>query len=219
MTACSGRRRPDASTASRRQRGLADQLRLLRDPGRTRSTRAPRCCSSTGCSSRRTSRRTSTTSATRCRCTGTEAAYEEIVADYPQCVVTVDDLRGPQLPQRQRGQDPGARRGLDRREGGDDDSDVHSASRRTAEAAPRTGAARATPPRRAGTGCGPGCRCPARSGCRCSSSRRCCCSRAVVRHHRHAWQPALRHLAGQREGVCRPRVPQSGRALAWSTRR
>ena len=42
---------------------------------------------------RRTSSRTSTTSATRCRCTGTETAYEEIVASMPQCIVTVDDLK------------------------------------------------------------------------------------------------------------------------------
>ena len=41
-------------------------------PTRSRSTRntpAPHCCSSTTCCARRTSRRTSTTSATRCRCT------------------------------------------------------------------------------------------------------------------------------------------------------
>ena len=39
---------------------------------------------------------------------GTEATYQEIVADYPECTVTVEDLAPqPLLHQRQRGQDAG----------------------------------------------------------------------------------------------------------------
>ena len=58
----------------------------------TPSTPAPHCCSSTTCCGRRTSRRTSATSATRCRCTAPRTSTRRSSRDYPACKVTVDDL-------------------------------------------------------------------------------------------------------------------------------
>ena len=74
------------------KRGHAGQLRLLRDPGQRAAPRHRAAVHRLHAPARRTSRRTSTTSATRCRCRAPRPTYEEIVADYPQCVVTVDDL-------------------------------------------------------------------------------------------------------------------------------
>ena len=59
----------------------------------TPSTRAPRCCSSTGCSSPRTRRRTSSTSAIRCRTRAATRTFSGLVKDEPSINVTVDRSR------------------------------------------------------------------------------------------------------------------------------
>ena len=101
---------------------------------------------------------------------GTEATYEEIVADYPECTVTVEDLSPqPLFHQRQRGQDAGPRRRLHGNEGRSMTICDYRDAPQSATEADRRGP-------RAGSGCGPGCWCRAPSGCRCSSSPRCCCS-------------------------------------------
>ena len=114
------RRRPDASTASR---WPARARRSTRTATRSRQTAAApghrAAVHRLDAQARRTSSRTSTTSATRCRCKGTETAYEEIVASMPQCVVTVDDLKKDlNFRNGTAAAGTGARQRLDRREGG-----------------------------------------------------------------------------------------------------
>ena len=116
---------------------------------------------------------------------GTEDVYEELVADYPECQVTLEDLEhGPLLRQRQRRRRPGPRRGVHRDQG-------RLMTRRPPDRR-ETGVAT---PGRAAVDLAAGARHaldvavlrlrPAADG------------RAELRHHRRARQPAVRHHARQ----------------------
>ena len=106
------RQRPQPGRESRglqvpdEQGGYPGRLRHDGDPGQRRSTPARRCCSSTGCSTRRTPPRTSPTSATRCRTTAPRTTFDELVKDDPSIDVTTEDLekrrpvRQPHPPRR-----------------------------------------------------------------------------------------------------------------------
>ena len=73
------------------QGGHPGRLGLHGDPGRTPSRPAPRCCSSTGSSTRATRRRTSSTGYPM-PIEGAEDAFAELAADDPAIEVTTDDL-------------------------------------------------------------------------------------------------------------------------------
>ena len=127
---------------------------------------------------------------------GTEATYQEIVADYPECTVTVDGP-GPRplLHQRQRRQDPGPRRGVHRNEGRT--MTTTTGAHGVAAAAP--GAQGAPVDLDAG----------ARHGMDVGvlRLRAAAAHRPVLRHHRRAGQPALRQHAGQHHRHLQPHLP------------